>query len=294
MKKENNRFLGAFAHSVISILSDINSNIKELLSYCLKKNNTQNLKCSYQDVDETKMYRGYDIVINENLTIRQPSIGEIVDYGEKYYYTMIHNLCSVGADLKWQLDDIGIDYTQIPDYELFYSVISRTFTANQTKILFGDKINLSSMQIVYNEELKENVLIQYFDDGNYLQIDKYVYNAIVNTIRKMHRMKRNGEIPGNESTRKILIEDAREEYEINKNKPYKPYLLNLISSLVNSDGFKRDDISVFDMKIYAFMDSIARIGKIKNSELLLQSGYSGFGIDLKKLNKEDTNWLGEL
>ena len=48
------------------------------------------------------------------------------------------------------------------------------------------------------------------------------------------------------------------------------------------------------MKIYAFMDSVARIGKIKNAELLLQSGYSGFGIDLKKLNKEETNWLGEL
>ena len=64
--------------------------------------------------------------------------------------------------------------------------------------------------------------------------------------------------------------------------------------MVNSDGFKRDDTTVFDMKIYAFMDSVARIGKIKNAELLLQSGYSGFGIDLKKLNKEETNWLGEL
>ena len=48
------------------------------------------------------------------------------------------------------------------------------------------------------------------------------------------------------------------------------------------------------MNIYAFMDSVARISKIKNSELLLQSGYSGFGIDLKKVNSDETNWLGEL
>ena len=42
------------------------------------------------------------------------------------------------------------------------------------------------------------------------------------------------------------------------------------------------------------MDSVARINRIKMADLLLTSGYSGFGIDLKKLNNDDTNWLGEL
>ena len=150
------------------------------------------------------------------------------------------------------------------------------------------------MQLMYNNNLQENVLVQFFDDETYIQIDRYVYNAIVSTLRKIHRIKRNDEIPGNEATRQILIEDARDEYEENKNKPAKPYLLPLVSAMVNSTGFKRDDKSVFGMNIYAFMDSVARISKIKNSELLLQSGYSGFGIDLKKVNSEETNWLGEL
>ena len=77
----------------------------------------------------------------------------------------------------------------------------------------------------------------------------------------------------------------------NKNKPAKPYLLPLVSAMVNSTGFKRDDKSVFGMNIYAFMDSVARIAKIKNSELLLQSGYSGFGIDLKKVNDNVLNFF---
>ena len=42
------------------------------------------------------------------------------------------------------------------------------------------------------------------------------------------------------------------------------------------------------------MDGIGRVSKIKNAELLLQSGYSGFGVDLKNLSKEETNWMGEL
>lgn len=246
------------------------------------------------NIDELKLYRGKDYCINDYITIHQPSLSEICEYGEKEYYGMVYTLCSVGADLKWQLDDIGVDYTKVSDFELFYSIASRGFTADRTSVLFGDVIDFSQMEVRFNTKLQENVLVQFFDNGTYLQIDKYVYYSIVNVLRKMHRIKRNDELPGNEATRKILIEDARDEYEANKNKQCKSYLLPLISAMVNSNGFKHDEIRVFDMKIYQFMDSVARIGKIKNAELLLSSGYSGFGADLKKINKEEINWLGEL
>lgn len=246
------------------------------------------------NVDELKLYRGQNYYINDHITIRQPTLSEICEYGEREYYNMVYTLCSVGADLKWQLDDIGIDYTQISDFELFYCFLARKFKKNNTSILFGEIVDFSQMQILHNDKLDENVMIQVFNNGDFLQIDKYVYSSIVNVLRKMHRIKRNDELPGNEATKQILIEDARDEYEANKNKIGKPYLLTLVSSMVNSEGFKRDDTTVFDMNIYAFMDSVARIGKIKNADLLLSSGYSGFGIDLKKLKKEDTNWLGEL
>ena len=70
--------------------------------------------------------------------------------------------------------------------------------------------------------------------------------------------------------------------------------MNLISAMVNSEGFKRDDVTVFDMNIYAFMDSVKRVSKIKNAQLLLQSGYSGFGIDLKDIDKKEIEWAGEI
>ena len=92
----------------------------------------------------------------------------------------------------------------------------------------------------------------------------------------------------------ILIEDAREEFERNKNKEHHSQLVNLISSMVNSVGFKYNHTQVWDMKINAFMDSVKRISKIKNAELLLQSGYSGFGINLKEIDEKQLDWLGEL
>lgn len=207
---------------------------------------------------------------------------------------MVHTLCSVGADLKWQLNDIGIDYTKISDYELFYSILSRGYSKEDTKILFGDILDFSQMQIVYDNNIEDNIMIQFLENGSQIRIDKFIYSSIVNILRKMHKFRRNDELPGNEATRQILIDDARDEYEENKNRPSKSYLLPLISTMVNSEGFKRDDVTVFDMKIRAFMDSVARVGKIKNAELLLQSGYSGFGIDLKKIDKETLNYMGEL
>ena len=64
--------------------------------------------------------------------------------------------------------------------------------------------------------------------------------------------------------------------------------------MINCEGFKYNHTQVWDMKINAFMDSVKRIYKIKNAELLLQSGYSGFGISLKDVDKKQLNWLGEL
>ena len=64
--------------------------------------------------------------------------------------------------------------------------------------------------------------------------------------------------------------------------------------MINIEGFKYNHTQVWDMKINAFMDSVKRIGKIKNADLLLQSGYSGFGVNLKEVSQKQLDWLGEL
>lgn len=294
------------------------------MTLCVKNNG--GLMKILNSIDDLKIYHGDDYPINEFISIKQPTLGQICEYGDKSYYGMVYTLCSVGADLKWQLDDMGIDYTQIQDFDLFCLILSKGYNAEKTKILFGGCLDFSKMHLLHNTKIDENVLVQFYkicpkcgkkeilrenpmsaqiepsvcDDCqeemliDSFKIDRYVYASMIGVIRKIHKIKRNDEVPGNEATRKILIEDARDEYEENKNKSVKSHLLSLISTMVNSEGFKRNNQTVFDMKINAFMDSVVRIGKIKNAGLLLQSGYSGFGIDLKKLNKEEINWMGDL
>ena len=88
-------------------------------------------------IDELKMYFGDDIQINEYIKIHPPSVGEMVDYGEQEYYSMIHCLTAIPSDMKSRLFDIGIDYEEISDFDFFY-LMTRGLTIEQTSLLFYD------------------------------------------------------------------------------------------------------------------------------------------------------------
>ena len=254
------------------------------------------------EYDQLSIYRGRDIPITKTITVTQPSIGQIELFGEQKYFNAIHTLTSVGADLKWQLYDLGIDYTEIDDYELFLKLTSQLLKSRKNEIT--DNITEETKQdllcnplgLILNIDLSDyipcrdttNDKIILYNKVTDSTIDKAVYLRIVDIIRKMHGLKRNNEMPGNEATKMILIEDARDDYNMSKNKPYKSSLLPLVSSL-RCSGFK----DIWDMKINEFFDSLKRLNKIQESTLLLQGAYSGFA-SLKGVDKSRLNWSGNL
>ena len=297
----------------------------------------------YYRNDELKIYRGEDFVVSKHIVLHQATLNEICEYGERDYYSMIYNFTATPQSLKVQLWDMGIDYTEITPYQLFYQLLYKMYSQEKTSIIFGD-LDFSKFQLmqrkddesillyqevpvgdIYNleyefvyhfsnlldasrfvgcevdeliEELsKSNRYNDFIFDNVQFEsviIDEYTYNMIVDYICKSHFIERDLKRPANNSTKMVLIEDARDEIERNKNKEYHSQLKNLISSMINSEGFKYNHDQVWDMKINAFMDSVKRIGKIKNADLLLQSGYSGFGVNLKDIDKKQLDWLGEL
>ena len=206
---------------------------------------------------------------------------------------MIYQLTSTPQSMKWQLWDMGIDYTTITPFELF-CILYQQYSVDKTSIIFG---NLDFSKFKIGEKNKDdNNFTELYQviDGDLVEIDETIYNTIMDYIRSAHLIKKDETIPANESTKKILIEDDREEYLYNQNKEYHSQLKNMISAMINCEGFKYNHTQVWDMKINAFMDSVQRISKIKNADLLLQSGYSGFGINLKEIDKKQLDWLGEL
>lgn len=268
-------------------------------------------------VDDLRIYRGADIPITSNIIVRQPTLNEIVDFGEKEYFNNVKMLTNVGADLKWQLwDYCQIDYTVIDDFELFVKFISQVLS--EKKRLYNKLINNSDNPMDLNDikgidinDLKKNPiglvlnidladfqpLIQTSKNGNdvyvlYNQkdnivINKYIYKLIVKTIRKIHGFKRNDEKPANDQTKMDLIEDARDEAMAHKNDPYKSLLLPMVSTMSIICGQCGND-AVWNTKIGTLLYNVRRITKMEDTRALLRGAYSGFA-DLSKVNKERFN-----
>ena len=273
------------------------------------------------DVDDLKIYRGNDIRITDKIIVTQPTIDQIIEFGESRYFNTIHCLTGVGADFKWQLwDYFGTDYTTIDDYDLFkkiiwYTLSSKKHIYNELKnnpekyeeqirgmtdddwneLLFNPvslilkDIDFADFEEYESDKNQETIL---YDKEHDITIDRFVYARIVDAVRKIHGYKRNNEIPANEITKMDLIDDARDEFMMASKKPYKSVLKPLISALAVKTGQLGSE-SIWNTKINMFFDAIKRINKIQDAELLLQGAYSGFG-SLKGVDKTRLDWAGEI
>ena len=88
-----------------------------------------------------------------------------------------------------------------------------------------------------------------------------------------------------------MIEEDRRNREFNKDKPFRSYLLPLISAVKVKQGYTKDYVR--NMGLYEFFDDIARMQVINNADHLLSAAYAGT-IDMKKINKAELNWMKEL
>lgn len=236
--------------------------------------------------DELRIYRGRDYTINDHITIHIPTLGEIAEYGEDEYFSLIQQFTQTPSDICYQLWDIGVDFTTVDDFQLFSQLSIKTLPIESTSIIFG---NLAFDSLVLSE--KGTALAH--PSGSWY-MDELTFLYIAEVLRSIHFFEKNVLIPANESTKMVLIEDARDAAAIRERSSHGSYLKNLTSAMVNSEGFKYNHEQVWGMKINAFMDSVMRIAKIKNSNLLLQSGYSGFGINLNEINQKQIDWMGDL
>ena len=174
------------------------------------------------ELDELSVYRGGEIKITPKITVIQPTLDQIQKYGEKRYFSAVHTLTSVGADLKWQLwDYFNIDYTTIDDYELFKKMIwgslssrkhiYKELTENRDKYeeelkniteeelaemlinplsLVLKNIDLADFEEYESDRSPETFL---YDKEHDITIDRFVYAQIVDAVRKIHGLKRNNQ-----------------------------------------------------------------------------------------------------
>lgn len=238
------------------------------------------------EADSLFLYFGDDYVINDKIKIHQPTIGEVADYGEAQYFSVVHSLTAISSDMKSTLWDMGLDWNEVEDWELFM-MLSQTLTPDKTGILFGN-LDFSKMRPFRSKENGDIVLA---DPETGVKIDKLIYTRIVNYLRKLHNITPKVEKTKSKTVKKWLIDEDRQKIQTSKDKPFKSYLLPLISAIKVKQGYTKDYVR--NMGLYEFFDDVNRASVIDHANHLLNGAYCGMA-DLKKVPKKDFNWMREL
>lgn len=217
------------------------------------------------------------------LSIRIPTVGEILD-DEFTYYNIISSLTATPYQYIVQLDDMGVDFTTITDYQLFVMLFS-IYARSDLSMVF-ENLNIS------NFEIRQNGSLQYlYDPDNNLEINEKIYYDIVNIIRKINLLERVNYKPGNESARKYLLEKERKKQKRSAAKKQVPYLEKLVIALVNTSEFPYDYDSCMDLSIYKLHQSFKQIQHKIAFDNTMVGIYAGT-VDTSKLsNKDILSWI---
>ena len=225
------------------------------------------------------------IEITDKLSLRIPTVGEILE-DEQSYYNIISSITATPFQYMVQLDDMGIDYTTINDYDLFI-MLFQILAKSDLSILFGD-LNLSDIGRYKNN--KNNSIVLYSSKNDVI-IDELVYSKIVKYIRKINNLKRENRKPGNEEAKQFRIKLERKKQKRNARKPYEPYLEKMVIALVNRPEFKYNYEQTNDLTIYQFNKSFEQINTSINFENTMIGVYAGT-VDTSKLkDKSCLSWL---
>lgn len=239
--------------------------------------------------DELKIYRGDDFEVCKGVVVRQPTLGEICDFGEEEYRSILGLLTAEPFDMVLFLTKLGLDFTQVKPFQLFCLLV-KTITPDKSKLLLGD-LDLSG----FNYVQKANTLVLMNNDG--VEINEVTREILADYIRKIHHIpKQRYNKVKNEFAKNALIEEAeRDARNVERRRKFlgtKSYYQPLISSMVNTVGFKYDWNSVWDTKVGFFFDALHRIQIIDNAKNLYQGLYTGC-VKYEKV-KKDLNWMQEL
>lgn len=227
----------------------------------------------------------YDI--NEHIKIMIPTVGQVLDSEEQdtSYYNLVSILTSMPVDMIAELDEAGIDFTMINEYELFILMFGG-LKQQDTSLIFGD-LDLSNFELATSKDNGKPILI---DTQSGIVIDRAIQGQIAAALRKIHHLEKNHRKPANKEAKEYMIERAKVKAKRNKRRKNDSQLESLIVAMVNTEQFKYNFNSVRDMTIYQFNESVKQIIHKIDYEHRMHGVYAGT-VDAKKMSQEDFNWL---
>ena len=261
---------------------------------------------SNSDISLLQLYFGDPYQVSDKILVYQPTIGGILEYdkkfGESEFWSMLNVFIGNTTSYRLLLWDMGIDWNEISDFQLF-SLLIKTLKVENTEILFGD-LDLSSfdayMKQIPNEDESDNKeesepkqeMILWNPELD-IEINEDIYKNIALYIRTMFNIFPKVEKAKGKTTKKWIIEEDRMNLANAKKEDTTSTFLPLIESCCCHAGFKYKKNELREVGIYEFMRSVQRLQVYESTTALLKGMYSGF-IDTKGIDKEEFDFMREI
>ena len=244
--------------------------------------------------DRLQMYFGDDYQVADGIIISQPTVGDIMTFGEERFNQVLNPFVVNPTSLRVALWQQGKDWTEMSDYELFYQLILQLQPPqNETSMIFGDldftKFNLYKRQNEVDGELVEDIVL--LNHEQKVLIDEDIYNHMSSYLRTMFNIFPKVEKAKGKTTKEWMIEEdimnskTRQETKSN--------LLPMISFCLNHPGFKYKKNELKELGIVEFYDSVQRLLIYESTSALTKGIYSGF-VDTSKIEKKEFDFMREL
>lgn len=209
------------------------------------------------DIDEAKhCIAGKTYHVNQYIKIYSPEVYEVIDFGEDNYFRVLNLFVRKPYDIAVELDDNGIDYQSITDWDLFVDTAS-FIPIEFSCILFG-RLDFTKFKAYVNDN---NMKILVHSDDPNIVIDEAIYRIIVTYLRYIHFISEKVEYDvGNSIAKKFLLERMRRKQKKALNdylrgKRRRSQIADMIKFCVNNTGFKYNYESVMKIKLNLLYES---------------------------------------
>lgn len=236
------------------------------------------------EIYDSHLALGTDFEVG-GIKIRMPTIREIMEFGEKRYFSIVYVFASTSSDYKAQLDDAGLNWEDVSDYDMFLRLFP-VIREEDTSILFGD----SDMKGFLLAKDNNTGQIVFHNPITNAKIDKTAYECISGYICAMHNIEKLHEKAANAYTRKVMLMESRDKLEAPISKKYKSQFRNLVVAMANTPEFKSNYFEALDYPISIFMDCVKQVQKLKHFNYVMQGIYAGT-VDSKKIPKAELTWI---
>ena len=225
-----------------------------------------------------------ELKVNDDISIVIPTVREVLEQEEEYY-GLVSLITATPYDMMVQLDDLGIDFREISDYELFLLSFEAIKSAD-THLVFGD-LDTTGFERMVNTH---NGTLALTNKKTGLVIDMAIHYQICEALRAIHHLKKNIKHAGNIEAKDYLLERARKKLKRRRKKAEASQLESLIIALVNTEQFPYKFDEVLDLTIYQFNESVLQVVKKIDFDNRMHGIYAGT-ISAKNMSQDSLNWM---